>query len=654
MPDQEELTGIIYSNLFDEWARIRRFKEIEWIASLRQHKGIYDPETLANMTGSRVYPKMTRSKTVMVLSKLHEMLFPGNDRNWEIDTTPVPQIPEEKIASMVQQYVKETGKQVTQDVLMELVDTFAKETSSRMQAEIDDQLEETKYEQRVAKPVLKSGVIFGTGVAKGPMTEKTNRVSYVPTSDSYKQEIKSVKRPYSEHTPIWNWYPDMTVTEYEDGQGSFELHIMKKQDLYDLARRKDFDGKFIKEYLIEHPNGDMDPMPWEQDLRGIVNDFGLAYSKESSFKSSGETKPISYGARYRLLEFWGLVNVGALRKMNITIRKEMEDEEDIEANLWILGNRIIKQKLLDTADGHRPYKIFYFEKDETSVFGEGLPVVIRHSAISVASAARMLLNNAAITSGPMFEINYSLLQTVAGADDIHPMKIWWREGSGVDAQYPAVRAINADSHINEYLAIIEQFRKFSDEESTYPTWLMAEPSTSHNETVGGTSMRMSTFTMSLKDLVKNHDDFTSSMIEGYYAWNMKNSAKDEIKGDYKVKARGSSSLVMKEVRMQSMNQFHMTLQPEDYAYIPRGDFLREKVKINDLDIKVRTDEEAQKWLESQKDPDIAKLQKEDMEAEIMKKKAQAASLTTKAAVNVKDAGGEGDKQDDKRRSRKEK
>jgi hypothetical protein len=209
----------------------------------------------------------------------------------------------------------------------------------------------------------------------------------------------------------------------------------------------------------------------------------------------------------------------------------------------------------------------------------------------------MLLNNAAICSGPQFEVNATLVIN-EDVNNIHPMKIWVREGRGVDARYPAIRILNIDSHIPEYISIIDQFIKFGDIESTLPTWFISDPNAMANETTTGVSMRMSTMTLTVRDIVRNFDEHQESVIKALYAWNMEFNDKPEIKGDYKVRARGSSSLVTKEVRMQSLNMFATTLTPEDWVYIPRRQFLEERIKANDLDITIRTEEEADKVRQS--------------------------------------------------------
>jgi len=247
---------------------------------------------------------------------------------------------------------------------------------------------------------------------------------------------------------------------------------------------------------------------------------------------------------------------------------------------------------------------------------------MRHSAIAIAAGARMVLDNGSCVAGPMLEENWSLLTPGQDLDSFYPRKIFYREGRGVDAQYPAVRPLNFDSHIPELLKIIDVFKTFADEETCLPTWMIGQMV--NNETAQATSGRQAQITISIKDVVKNFDTFTEKVIRDLYHWNMEfNEKRPDIKGDFDVKARGVSSLVMKEIRMQALNQLMPTMAPEDWVYLDRREFLKERLKAYDLNINIKTEEEADKVREAQENSEMNRLQIESMKAEIGYRKAQS-------------------------------
>lgn len=626
--------GFRLKNQFTANEAYRRPKELEWLESLRQYKGLYDPDVKIDTNSSKVYPKITRSKVNIVLSRLHEMLFPETDKNWEITPTPEPKMAREtvkEIALSLVQQDPQTGATIlpTPKDLRLAIKKYAAETCALMSSEIDDQLIEMDYPEETKK-VLRSGLMYGTGIMKGPMINKRKKRLWEPTPDGdYEEKESEEELPFMNFVRIWDWYPDMTVTDISKMEGSFERHLMTKHDLRALMKRSDFYPEMIKRYLEEHPSGDYVAKNWEVDLQVIEVEAGtgkLSQTTSVSAQSSDDNPRSTYrqlGKKYQVLEFWGYVDGTDLEACGVNVP---DVTLEYAANVWLLGNKPIKAVLFDGALDQ--YKVFYYEKDETSIFGEGLARVMRHSQLAISAASRMVLDNGAVCAGPQVEVNWSLLTPDTDINSFYPRKIWYREGKGIDAQYPAVRVYNIDSHIPELITIIDTFKQFGDEETTLPTWMIGQMV--NNETAQATSGRMATITISIKDVVKNFDAFTEKIMRDIYAWNMDFNPRTDIKGDYNVKARGVSSLVMKEIRMQALNQLTTTMLPEDWDYLDRREFLQERVKAHDINITLKSEEEAQKAREARDNSRAQQLAYAELEAEIEYKKAQTMAQLTKA------------------------
>ena len=627
--------GFRLRNQFSVNKAYRRPKELEWLQSLRQYKGLYDPEVKIEENNSKVYPKITRSKVNIVLSRLHEMLFPETDKNWEIEPTPEPKIAKETVRQIALSLVQADPQSGTvikmptpQDLLL-AIKKHAKDTCEAMSSEIDDQLTEMDYPEETKK-VLRSGLMYGTGVMKGPMIAKRTKRRWKPTKagDDYEEQVDDEEVPDMQFTRLWDWYPDMSVTEMEHITGSFERHVMNKHDLRMLAKRSGFYSEMISQYLNDHPDGDYVPLNWEVDLQVIEveagsNKAGVAQVATGETDLDSRSTNRQLGKRYEVLEFWGYVDGHDLEACGWAVP---DVELEYAANVWLLGNVPIASFLYPGALDQ--YKVFYYEKDETSIFGEGLARVMRHSQIAIAAAARMVLDNAACVAGPQVEVNWSLMTPDTDFQSFYSRKLWFREGKGIDAQYPALRIYNIDSHVAELLQIVEAFKAFADEETTLPTWLIGQMVS--NETAQAASGRQSTITISIKDVVKNFDAYTEKVIKDIYAWNMDFNPRTDIKGDYKCKARGVSSLVMKEIRMQALAQLSTTLTPEERDYIPTRDFLAEKFKAHDLRTRLLTEDEVQKLRDARQQSEAVKLSLEMQRAEIAYKKSQTMGQLTKA------------------------
>jgi hypothetical protein len=621
--------GFRLKNQFTANEAHRRPKELEWLESIRQYKGLYDPDVRIEAGNSRVYPKITRSKINIVLSRLHEMLFPETDKNWEIEPTPEPSVDmsivKQIVMSLVQQDEQGNIIPPTPEDVNLAIKKFCDKTGEKMSSVMDDQFTEMGYSEETKK-VLRSGLMYGTGIMKGVQIDKRKKRKWEPIDGEYEEVTNEEDMPFYEFVRLWDWYPDMTTTELDKIEGSFERHIMTKHDLRNLLKRDDFYSDLILKYMDEHPSGDYVAKNWEVDLQVIEVEAGAYKGTKISTAVTGEDTRSTYrqlGKKYQVLEYWGYVDGSDLEACGVKV-----DDPSVEygANVWLLGNIPIKVAVFDGALNR--YKVFYYEKDETSIFGEGLARIMRHSQLSIAAGARMVLDNGACVAGPQVEANISLLTPDTDYNSFYPRKIWYREGKGVDAQYPAIRSVEFNSHIEELLSIIDAFKQFGDEETTLPTWMIGQMV--NNETAQATSGRMATITVSIKDVVKNFDAFTEKIVQDLYAWNMEFNPRQDIKGDFKCKARGVSSLVMKEIRMQALAQLTTTMTPEDWIYIDRREFLKEKFKAHDLNIRLRTEEEADKLRQEEANSIMNQLQIEAIKAEISKDKAQAMVNLTKA------------------------
>lgn len=656
--DSEAMRAFGY-RLYNEFSTnkaYRRPKELQWLEDLRAYKGVYDPDVRIDPDNSHVYPKLTRSKVNIVLSRLHEMLFPDQDRNWELAPTPEPVIQAALVFQIAQQItqpppIDEATGQVqidpqtgfpmqpippTREQLNEAIKDFAKETAQKMQSEIDDQLTEMDYPE-VAKKVLRSGLLYGTGILAGPLVNRRQKRRWQPDdqTNTYIEKIEDQDVPYMEFTRIWDWYPDMTVAEFSQAQGFWQRSILTKHDLRKLMKRPDFDKDIIRRYLQERPDGDYVPEPFEVDLQALEVDAATQSSSEAGgttiFSSGTTTTQSSYrqhGKRYEAIQYWGYVDGSDLAACGILNPDGSEIDVELEyaANVWLIGKQPVKVMLYDGALTH--YKVFYYEKDETSIFGEGLARVMRHSQIAVASSARMMLDNAACVAGPQVEVNWQLMHEGTDLNSFYPRKIWYRDGRGIEAQYPAVRVYNIESHIEELGKISDIFMNFADQETCLPTWMIGDKV--NNENSKQTSGRQAEILVSIKDVVKNFDTFTEQVMRDLYNWNMEFNPREDIKGDFQCNPRGVSSLVIKEIRMAALANLKNTMQPDDWPYIPRREFLAETLKAHDIKIDLRSEEEAQEIIAKQTDQRAKELAYAQLEAEVAYKRAQTAGQLTKA------------------------
>lgn len=597
------------------------FKEVEMIEGLRQYKGVYDPETLIKIrqNKSTVYPRYTRSKVVPLVAKLNNLLFPDNDRNWEIRPTPNPELNKEQIAEIVKTMPIEDEQGEALEISQENIDAaildFSKKTIDRMTTEMDDQLVEANYQTK-AKAVIRSGVMFGTGIFKGPLAQNKIKRSVTKGDKGFEQKETKEFKPHVGDVSIWRWYPDMSSTELDGCNFVFELHSKTKHELRKLAKRKNFKADVINSYIRTNPDGDYKVRTWESDLSAIKNE------EDTKFPSKN----------YEVLEYNGYLDGQELLRAGVIKEGDKRADSDQFVNIWLLGGKVIKAIIHPVESLTDLYHLFYLEKDDSSIFGEGLPRIIRDTQISICSGTRAMLDNAAWVAGPIFEMNGDLMPDEE-MDDVYPGRSFEREGRGADAQYPALRVYDIKSSIPDYLALIDRFERTGDMESTIPAFLFGEAAKTTNETSKGISIRQSNTNLTINDVVKNFDLGNESFLKALYAWNMEYNKDASIKGDMEIKAIGSSSLVSKESRTQALDQLQQTLDDEDKKYIKRRPNLAERYKMHDLDPEklLYTEKEKLARDAAAVNPEAIDLEKRSREAEIRYDHAKAGNMEAKAS-----------------------
>ena len=605
---------------FAEAERDRVQTELRWLDDLRQFKGQYDELTLKNMdkNRSRVFVKETRKKCKSIDAYLRDMLFPPNsDKNWGLSVSPEPELHPrdmEDVKRVAAIYAQRGGQFEPE----KLIRAIAEERCEAMEKRIEDQLDEMRYSEIVGHDVIHSATVFGTGILKGPMVERKRRTAWVVNPETGAWETKRVEdyAPYAEFVPVWSIYPDMAATRLTDARYIFQRHLMQRRDLVQLARREDFLGPVILEYLAAVPEGDVERKNHEVQL----NIMGDAMTVDNS------------RGRYEVLEYWGSLSAPELRQCGCE-DIDPDDQGEYWANVWMLGPFVVKAEISPFDSNRHPYYFFYFDKDETSIFGEGVPSLMRDDQEILNAATRAMLDNAAITAGPQFDVNMDLLDPNEDPTEVYPLKVWMRRGEGHEAQYPAVRELRLSSYTNEYLALINTAERWGSEH-TVPAYMHGQNDPRGAAgTATGMSMLMGAANIEIKDLARNFDNgITRPFIRAMFEWNMEMSDDDSIKGDFAVQARGSSSLVAKEIKAQQLDQFSMAVaNPLDAPYVNRYELLKRRAEAHDIGPEIIRDKREVDAEKSSSNP-AAQLQMAEIQAKVRRLASQAGLDEAKAAM----------------------
>lgn len=629
----------------------RNLAELQWMINLRQYLGKYDSDFETRMTQgtSRAYPKKTRIKCVSMKARLMDLLFPASEKNWSLEPSPVPSLPASTLATIITKLTQGGAAapgQLTQETIDQLVADQAREISNRQELIIDDQLKDIdpygcKDYETLCGQVVDSAVKYGPGIVKGPMVIQS-KVSTIRLDATGMPQVLTIDtyRPYFEFVPCWDYYPDMTAKTFAQMDGEFQRHVMSKAQLSELAKRPDFDSDQIHEFMRREPKGNYKKLNYETDLDNLG---GQAANK------------LPEGHKYELLEYWGSASAAKLRAAGIRVDPEplpneaedadpvapaTPDDELVAFTAWVLGDVMIKGAKNPYPYGVRTFHQFIFEEDEINLLGSGLPPIMRDSQMAISNFSRMLLDNASVVCGPNVEVDVDRLAPSMTDTTIGPFKTWLIEGGSSGS--PAVRSVSFDSHINELMEGINLFAGFADQET------FVSPATGGDmdgvpgeafRTTGGASMIYGNAALPFKDIVRNFDKFTTSVIYSLVQFNqMFHEDAESLQGDIRPIPRGATSLMAKEMRSVAMDNLSQTLNPQEQSWINTPNLLKERLKVRDLsatELLLTEDQHAQQQAQAQQQQtQQLQLQMAQMQADISNTKADTLKQISQAQKNM--------------------
>ncbi len=570
----------------EQYVSSRSGLEQQWLRNLRQYRGVYDPDVLERIPAdkSRAYPRDTRKKVKGFVAKMIEMMFPAQERNWTLVVTPYPSLPKEAIQQLILQKTQErlaeaehTGEvppPPSSDEIEQLVLEEAKKRMERMKKTIDDQIMDSTVDWvSICKKVVRSGGIYGAGIVRCPMVRKqTERTwEFDPETQEYIAIEKQEARPFPEFVKIWDGYPDLSASTWDEQEGFFERMVFSKSSLIELEKRPKFKKEVIRNFLKDNKKGNYTAPSYEADLRRLNSgDSGTGKELES---------------RYEVFRWYGYFDEEPLIAAEILEERKANGSPRL-IDAWLLGDQIIFADLAPfgnkVSDVYHAY--IYAEDEESGLMGLGIPEELRDRQMSICATTRALYDNIAASAGPIYEVATDLLKRNTSVNSIRAFTTFEREGDGPDLQYPAIRSVQTAPIIPMVSNVIKNEREMLDQESDLPSWTLgnAQPLGEAFRTSSNMSQMTGGANMITKDHVRAFDRFTSSVINSFLQWNMEFNDDELIKGDYQVKPRGAISLVAKEVRGAALDQFITTLDPEDRALLRRLDTLVERLKARDL------------------------------------------------------------------------
>lgn len=552
----EDLAGYV-RKCWERATDAKRDCQTRMLANQRNYDSTYDPVKLAEIRalgGSEVFIPLTATKCNAAISWLNEIFFrTAGEVPWDIESTPVPDLPESEtemvrqevlleVGQVLGQYAAMTGEdplQLLQKYKPQIIDRIFYKMKDRsddaiedLKREIGDQLEEGYWYEEIRK-VIQDLVTLEFGCLKGPIyrKEKYFRRELDQMTGTYSNQITDEIKPVFERRSPFQIFPAPN-SDSVDSDFIFDLQSYSLKDLYDMIGLEGFNEEEIRRVI--------------QDFKGgiLTEWLGVDQAVKNQLHRNTVSSAYEPTDHVDVLEFWGSINGQMLMDWGM----EGIDDPDkyYGVCVWLIDRRVIKAMLNPDPMGRKPFHIrSYVNNNDSLTGGKGLATLLESFQQICNAIARAIVNNSAIASGPIVEYNDDRMPT--GYDPvIYPWKtIAATNGAMSDA--PAVRFYQANPVTDQLIQVFDYFSKLADQYSV-PSYAHGDTQIGGaGETASGLSMLMGSADRVIKNVVKNIDELISSSIELLYLFNMTFMEEEfEYVGDVRIVARGSISLLQKE------------------------------------------------------------------------------------------------------------
>jgi len=599
-------TGYIINLVMDRFKKAEdaRFTdEQRWMDAYRNYRGIYNNEVQFTETEkSRVFVKVTKTKTLAAYGQIVDVLFGNHKFPLAIDPTTLPEgiaeavhfdaapqaeqgIDElketftppmfssddaklqpgetmdglrERLGSMAQKLEPVADKLIEGQGTLPTSITFnpALTAAKKMQKKIHDQLEESGANKQLRLASFETA-LFGTGIMKGPFAVNKEYPNWDDEGE-YKPTIKTV--PSTSHVSIWNFYPDPDAANMDEAEYVVERHKMSRSQVRALKGRPFFRDNAIDKSLS----------------------MGESYEKKWWEQAMEDDAQSGKAERYEVHEFWGFVDKDVLEDYGVDIPKELKDVEQVNVNIWVCHNQVLRLVMNPFKPALIPYFAVPYELNPYSFFGIGIAENMDDTQTLMNGFMRMAVDNAALSGNMLIEVDETNL--VPGQDlSVYPGKVFRRQG-GAPGQ--AIFGTKFPNVSGENMQMFDKARVLADESTGFPSFAHGQTGVQGvGRTASGISMLMSAANGSIRNVIKNVDDYMLKPLgKAFFNFNMQFDFDPEIKGDLEVRAQGTESLMANEVRSQRLMQFLQVAQNPVLAPFAKMDYLIREIAVSmDLD-----------------------------------------------------------------------
>lgn len=263
---------------------------------------------------------------------------------------------------------------------------------------------------------------------------------------------------------------------------------------------------------------------------------------------------------YDILIYHGRIRGTHLVEFGVEL--DEDDRRFYEAELWVLGDYVIKAQLSTNDTGRRPFEVKGFIETTGELWGKSPVEIIKDAQRQCTLAGRALARNMEYASAPIGEV---VSQNVLGTTDpqlISPLML--RAVKATTSGNPVYRFYSVPSLANELMAVYDKFKAIAHDLLGIPPLAYGDANgvATLGRTSGGVAMVLNQASKSVKQTMASIErEITKPLIQKFVDDEMMFGTDMGTRGDVEVQVNGVRSLAEKEAKEGSIQWAIQSLAP---------------------------------------------------------------------------------------------
>lgn len=563
---KDELAAYI-KGIFESFKSSRKPFETVWSECWRNFLGEYQQnlnwkrKTEGRGNRSKIFVKLTTLKCHTAHSKLIDVLFSGRGT-----------VPFDVEAIDPEDYG------ITPEI--------AKEAEARAKERLKRHFKKIGIKKIMDLAILEMAIL-GTAVLKGPIIEIRKKpvvnhksISGIPVNEidpsinPYEVSYVEEAVPVLDRIPLWEYYVDCNASTPDRSIAEMHFQRLLPAEFMKFAYQGGYDAAAVNE-AVKRAGA-----PADTDETKFIQ-LSDNYTGESGTKDE----------KVSVLEYQGIMPVKLLRSAGVDVPESLSDEDYTEAVVTLAADAVVIRASINPM-GRRQFYVCPYKERPGIIYGAGPAEAMRDSQKMINSAARLYIDNKALSANGMTAVNLDRINTRRTKDlDVYPGKTWYVKGNV--SPRDAVDAVTFPDVTHGLREMIEMFERFADEETGLPKYTSGDMGSFLNKTATGMSMLMTQANVNLKTVIENIDDYwIEPIVEAFNDWFNEFEPAGGVNIPLQIKATGVDSLLAKEIKLENYMKFmQVTAAPQDALFMDRVKMMKNIARLLETDDIMRTDEE---------------------------------------------------------------